>query len=76
MTFMGFFKADTNRFSGNDSSPEPLLLVGAGLPRTVTASFTYAAEKLGLKIYNFGPGVIGTPGHIELWRKHADLELG
>ena len=78
MTFVGFFKAlfmDANYFSRNDSSPEPLLLVGAGLPRTATASFTYAMEKLGLKIYHFGPGVIGTPGHIELWRKHADLQL-
>lgn len=48
-------------------TPQPLQVIGAGLPRTGTASFVVALSKLGLRSYHMKDGAIETPGHLDLW---------
>ena len=49
------------------ANPQPMHVIGAGLPRTGTLSFTLAMERLGLKSYHMKDGVMETPGHLQLW---------
>jgi Sulfotransferase domain len=49
--------------------PIPLLLIGAGLPRTGTASFQKAMSMLGFNCYHFYK-VVQTKGHMETWYEY------
>lgn len=49
---------------------QPLLVIGAGLGRTSTSSFTKALARLGLKSYHMDE-VMEHPEHLELWAEHA-----
>jgi Sulfotransferase domain len=56
---------------GSDASdyagpPPPLLFIGAGLPRTGTASFQKAMSMLGFNCYHFYK-VVQTKGHMQAW---------
>lgn len=53
--------------------PQPIYVIGAGLPRTGTASFVVALQKLGLLSYHMKDGVMETPGHLDMWH---DLYAG
>ena len=52
-----------------------LLVVGAGFGRTGTASLVQALGMLGLKSYHMKDGVMAVPGHLDLWRRHAEEKL-
>jgi hypothetical protein len=58
----------------SSSRQQPLYVIGAGLPRTGSLSFTVALQKLGLRSYHMTQGVIDTPGHINLWYRHYVVE--
>ena len=60
---LGLKSKDTS----NRNNPQPLQVIGAGLPRTGTASFVNALSKLGLHSYHMKDGAIETPGHLDLW---------
>lgn len=47
--------------------PQAIKVIGAGLPRTGTASFVVALNKLGLHTYHMKDGAVETPGHLALW---------
>ncbi|CAB9520665.1 expressed unknown protein [Seminavis robusta] len=49
--------------------PQPLLLIGAGLARTGTASFQKAMTMLGLNCYHMLVAH-GTRGHLDMWRRY------
>ncbi|CAB9505334.1 NAD dependent epimerase dehydratase [Seminavis robusta] len=49
--------------------PQPILVIGAGLPRTGTASFRTAMGLLNMKSYHMVDGYIETPGHQDMWYK-------
>ena len=62
-----------NHTSMNDvtPTPQPIKVIGAGLGRTGTSSFVRALEILGFKSYHFQDGMVDTPGHVEMFQKHA-----
>ncbi|CAB9517958.1 expressed unknown protein [Seminavis robusta] len=49
--------------------PQPLLVIGAGLPRTGTASLKTALEMLGLRCHHMME-VVETKGKIDFWHQH------
>ncbi|CAB9531315.1 expressed unknown protein [Seminavis robusta] len=51
--------------------PQPMKVIGAGLGRTGTSSFVVALQRLGLKSYHFQDGVVDTPGHVDIFLRHA-----
>jgi hypothetical protein len=67
-------------FNNNDGEnrppPQPLQVIGAGLPRTGTASFVNALSKLGLRSYHMKDGAIETPGHLDMWYILYNKEYG
>lgn len=51
-------------------TPQPIRVIGAGLPRTGTASFRTAMGVLGLKCYHMVDGCMETPGHQRMWYQY------
>ncbi|CAB9505391.1 NAD dependent epimerase dehydratase [Seminavis robusta] len=49
--------------------PQPIFVIGAGLPRTGTASFRTAMGLLNMKSYHMIDGCMETPGHQDMWYK-------
>ncbi|CAB9528398.1 expressed unknown protein [Seminavis robusta] len=71
--FGGSFVDDASKLAVNKSSvsdpPQPMLVIGAGLPRTGTASFQEAMERLGLHCYNMFV-MRNSQGHVDIWHEH------
>ncbi|CAB9508458.1 expressed unknown protein [Seminavis robusta] len=58
---------------GYQGPPQPTLVLGAGLPRTGTASLRKALSMLGLNCYHMMVAH-ETAGHLEMWRQHLSLQ--
>uniref|UniRef100_A0A7R9VTV4 Sulfotransferase domain-containing protein n=1 Tax=Pseudictyota dubia TaxID=2749911 RepID=A0A7R9VTV4_9STRA len=65
-----FFRVVLNLARRPPRPAQPLYVIGAGLPRTGTASFVVALEKLGFHTYHMKDGAVETPGHLDLWRTY------
>ena len=63
----------TSTNNNETETPQPLLVICAGLPRTGTSSFVAALKKLGLKTYHF-EDFMQTPGHFDLWNGLYDSD--
>lgn len=55
-------------------SPQPMKVIGAGLPRTGTMSLKAALTRLGLKTYHMQDVLSGN--HVALWSAHAEAQPG